>query len=428
MPVARARVSAPEPRASAGARAMLPTMRTRGAGERRGRGARATALAAALAAGALGGCFDGEALRGAPCDDDAACGPRLRCEDGRCGGAPALFACGATITAEVRSLAPSVVLVIDRSGSMAEDGRWAAATALVEGLAATLAGEVNVGLFLFPTERATGFQITRDCQNEADLQVSVGPGFFEQVLEAMGAVTPKGAAPIAGALGTAAAHLADPGPEVAALSADLVSTPGEDSLSAAALAAIRAALPRALVLVTDSAPNCGDELLGADDISLKFKTYDPTARAAVEAARAAGIPTFVVGVAIVDAPSPPDGQPAGVNTFTVLSELAAAGGTARAGDRPFYAVEEVEALAAALAALPPAELPCALALDPLPDYPEWITVEVDGAPVRWAQAPSCGAEGFRFTGPELDAIELCGDACARYRASGALRIGQRCPG
>ena len=51
---------------------------------------RRSALAGSILGVALGlgaACFSGTFLAGQPCSSDADCGPELRCEEGRCGGA-----------------------------------------------------------------------------------------------------------------------------------------------------------------------------------------------------------------------------------------------------------------------------------------------------------------------------------------------------
>jgi len=370
-------------------------------------------------------CFDGQALRHEPCADHRDCGPQLRCEAGYCGGPPALFECGAVVEVHVQSFAPSLMLVVDRSGSMADPTRWALVQGLISGLLDRHGGALNLGLVLFPSASASGLQTQRDCQNQARPELALGPDRAEAILAALANTEPRGASPTTGALHLALQHFTSTEQQVVHTRADLISTPDDDALEAALLAQVHEALPRALLLITDGAPNCGAEQLDADDPFAKFETYDAAIYAVAEQASARQIPLFIVGIALEDALSPvvADGQPDGVNSYQVMRGLAEASGGA------YYNAEDADAdaLFDALAALPAPVLACTIPLDPAPDYPERIELAVDGAPVQLAQAPTCGAGGYRFTSAAMDTIELCGAACTRYRATGALRLSHRCP-
>jgi hypothetical protein len=382
----------------------------------------AAALLALLALLALT-CFDGQALRHEPCADHLDCGPQLRCDAGYCGGPPPLFECGAVVEVDVDNFAPSLMLIVDRSGSMADPARWTLVQQLVAGLIDRFGDAINLGLVLFPSASASGLQTQRDCQNQLRPEHALGPDRAQAILAALASTEPRGASPTTGAVQLALQHFTATEQQVVLARADLISTPGGDALDAALLAQVHEALPRALLLITDGAPNCGADLLDADDPFSKFETFDPALLAVAEQARARQIPLFIVGVALEDALSPvlADGQPDSVNPYQVMRQLAEAGGGA------YYVAAQAAELFDALAALPAPILTCTIPLDPAPDYPERIEVLVDGAPVELAQAAACAASGYRFTSAAMDTIELCGAACTRYQATGALRLSHRCP-
>ncbi len=400
---------------------MTTPHRTAGGGLRPG--ARRIALALALLTGAVGACFTGEALRGEPCQEDDACGPRLACLDGICGGEPETFTCGDGVRVSIANIKPNVVFILDRSGSMSEPlapgeslSRWGALRGLVTAAASQLEGEVNFGIVHFPAADASPNQVDRACNSNLNPSVPVEAGNAGAILEAIpelgevageGVFVPAGAAPMASAVRIAREHLV------------------ED---------LDRQLTKAQVIISDSAANCGES---AVTITEKLETLDTDLQAEILAAAAEGIPTYVVGLAIVDELTPDDsldpdgagdGQPDATNLFELFNELAILGDTARPGPVRFYESGDQAALLAELAALPDATLDCTLPLEPAPDYPELIEVEVDGKVYERRQAAECVGDGYRFSADSLDEITLCGSACARFQTSGELRISYRCPG
>ncbi len=389
----------------------------------RGREALALALCAA--------CFDASSLRHQPCDDDALCGRGVACVDGFCGGPPALEACSPVTEIEVSRMEPTVMLVIDRSGTMASDGRWAATVGFVEALGGELAETTNFGLVLFPRKNASDSQAPSACDMSGQVPRALpGPGSFAAVMGALLEVEPRGGSPTAAGVEIAALALDGPPPQIGRLEVE----GWEYTRESEVLEQVRGEMTRAIVLITDGAPQCAEELLNNDDASLKFETYDPKVREIVADAALAGIPTYVVGVAIVDALSPvkADGQPDAVNPHDILGELATAGGTARATSPLFYTIDEAPALAAELRKLPRTALSCTIPADPEPTSPIDLEVEVAGSPVPWRSAPSCEVGGEAIDGYTfVDAagrrsIELCGAPCADYQETGSLRITRRC--
>ena len=72
-------------------------------------------------------------------------------------------------------------------------------------------------------------------------------------------------------------------------------------------------------------------------------------------------------------------------------------------------------------------IPCVVALDPAPTWPDEVTVEVGDVDYGHALARECGSEdGWRYTDASATAIELCGQACAGARAEGGADAVYHC--
>ena len=70
---------------------------------------------------------------------------------------------------------------------------------------------------------------------------------------------------------------------------------------------------------------------------------------------------------------------------------------------------------------------CKIALDPPPDYPEEVEVSIAG--VVYPQLPSaasCG-DGWYYTTPAKDELELCGAACDQLKVTFQADIAYKCP-
>ncbi len=365
-------------------------------------------------------CFTGESLRGEPCHDDAACGPRLRCLDGLCG--VSAFTCGVGVRVSIENIRPNLVFILDRSGSMSEpseadeeQSRWQVLRAIVTAIVVRFDGSMNFGLVQFPAADASPNQVDRACNSNLSPSVPVSPDNggavlaaipVEGQLEGEDPFVPAGAAPMAAAVKIAREHLV------------------ED---------LDRQLTKAIIVISDSTANCSDS---AVTISEKLETLDTDLQAQILEAAAAGIPTFVVGIDIadeltpndaLDPDAPGDGQPDAINPFEIFAELATLGGSARPGQVRFYRAADLDELLDRLAELPDAILACSLPLDPAPDYPGLIEVEVDSSPVLHHQAPTCEGDGYHFSEDSLGEIILCGAACDRFQASGEFSVRYRCP-
>jgi hypothetical protein len=254
---------------------------------------------------------------------------------------------------------PELVLVLDRSESMLFElggttiSRWSEiSTGLIEVMGHT-SGLIRWGLKNYPT--------TPEC--------AVGPS---PEVEISGAVTPVIAAilnngpvrgngtPTAGGLNAAAAYLATR------------ATPN----------------PKAIVLATDGAPTC------------TIARGPQRAVDAAAAARAAGFPVFVVGIAT-----------ANTDAHATLTAIAEAGGAASAGDPKYHAVANRNDLVAAFAAITQRVTTCTFPLSTEPPAPDDLFVFLENR--RLPRDPK-HVEGWDYD-PARRAVQLFGDACLRVK-------------
>ena len=153
-----------------------------------------------------------------------------------------------------------------------------------------------------------------------------------------------------------------------------------------------------IVLATDGQPSCPS----GGDAALAF------AVSAITAAKAAGFPTYVIGVVdpVADKSTPPR-----------LNAMAEAGGTARTdnpiGDKFFQAYSQDE-LTASLAAVTGQVVSCVFDFDKRPPDEKNIAVKVNGKIV--AQDAS-KAEGWDYTSDQYMGVELHGEACKQVKDS-----------
>src|SRR5690606_20055070 len=112
-----------------------------------------------------------------------------------------------------------------------------------------------------------------------------------------------------------------------------------------------------------------------------FEVYDEDLpRVVHEALDVDGIPTFVVGIDILDAligEGTHDGKPA-VNTFEKLNEVAVAGGRARDSDEKFFNALNEADLQDALEQIAGQVFSCTVPLNPAPSHPFFVEIEING--------------------------------------------------
>ena len=302
---------------------------------------------------------------------------------------------------------PQVVLLLDKSYSMIEftwdhDGdpltpavtRWNSLYNVVDALAHEVEDEMELGMVLFPSPAVADNETATACLVDSEPGAPVASHNADAIV---GALPPADATDLYGG------------------------TPASGGLQVVLdhLAAIADGRPQAVVLVTDGAANC---MAGTSGMGV-FTEYDQGLVPLVSGALADGVPTYVVGVDIVDAVGtyPQD------NPYLRLSEVAEAGGAPREGAaEAFYNTTDEAELLTALGGIT-AELGCTLTLDTPAVFVEQLTVEVGGVEVP--RVEECGADGVGWRllqdAPPYDSIELCSNSCDEAHLQEGLDVSAR---
>ncbi len=109
-------------------------------------------------------------------------------------------------------------------------------------------------------------------------------------------------------------------------------------------------------------------------------------------------------------------------TVTQLQNFAVAGGTGN-----YIETSDLTSLNAAIDAIVEGVLSCKIALDPPPEWPEDVEVSVGGMVYpQLANAAACG-DGWYYTTPAKDELELCGAACDQLKITFQADIAYKCP-
>jgi hypothetical protein len=153
--------------------------------------------------------------------------------------------------------------------------------------------------------------------------------------------------------------------------------------------------PKFLLLATDGEPSCA----GTTKDSTEARAF---AVQAVTDALAAGLPTYVVGVATTK-----------TSATTALNAMATAGGKPRADANPlatrYYLANTKDELVMSLKTITgEVNKSCVFALNPPPPAPNFIAVKVAGEPVT--RDPDMGA-GWEYTSSDFTSLEVFGAAC-----------------
>lgn len=309
-----------------------------------------------------------------------------------------------------------VMLVVDTSRSMAtlwdhdddpvtpEVTRWSSAHALIQQLVETDESPAiyELGVQRFPAAAACPGPSCTDadvCVVESVPEVSLASDSAPSILAALPSAD---ASALVGGSPAGAAF-------VSARDALLASPPER---------------PKFIVLITDGGANCS----AGDSLPDSYELADEALLDAVDDAYAIdGILTFVVGVDALDSDAPAgEDTPAG-NTFTVLDNLALAGGAPWLSDaqtRWFYDVRDAEALIFGLGGVYPSDPSCELDLTlleagpPDPAQIPFVTFELDGMEVP--RVDDCASEDGWAWILEGEVMTFCGTPCALFESGAAL--------
>jgi hypothetical protein len=227
-------------------------------------------------------------------------------------------------THKLARIPPEVLLILDRSESMgdpvpgSQNNRWTELTNAIYGVLAQSSGQVFWGLKTFPT--------TPKC--------NVGPG-VEVPISATSMI-------VTSAIMQSPFEVGNGTPTAEAIT------------NAVAYMQTRTTTnPKYLLLATDGIPTC------------TIAKGPMQSVAAIAQAKAAGLPTFVLGVAT-----------SGTTADTTLNDMATAGGEPRAAVPLYYPATNGKEIADALVQITTSLASCSFALDKAPPSPDDVAVNV----------------------------------------------------
>lgn len=281
---------------------------------------------------------------------------------------------------------PDMLIVLDRSASMAPDGntqrtdRWAGSVDAVTEVTLAFDDRIHFGLMTFPGPQASGGgrgdngrNVCATGSSQVDIAGDTGP----EVARALEATSPGGYTPTAATLREALAVIGDVG------LADQTVVP-----------------PKYVLLVTDGDPNCASGPGGpvSNDPVARMQTID-----AITALANAGVQTFVVGY-----------QTGSSEFASTLDDMAAAGAT---GEREHRSVESGRDLTDTFEDIAGRALSCSYKLAAPVDDASFVLVKV----AQQARDYRNTDDGWTL-GPDMQTVTLTGAACDAVRDGSAFSV------
>jgi hypothetical protein len=296
---------------------------------------------------------------------------------------------------------PEMMIVLDRSGSMTEGGRWMPSVAAVRSVTEQLQSKIHFGLALFPDPDAAASGIPAvtnitDCFSAPNPQMCI-----EQFNVANGddaacapgkifvPVAQNSAAMIASVLDKTSPFGGTPTSDTLT---QILSTYGSEEP-----APDMKPHPKFVLLVTDGQPTCPNGMgsnVNQPDID--------ASNAAVEALAMNNVRTYVIGY---DTSGPENAMLA-----ATLDGFAQRGGT---GDMMHRTVEDEQSLVTELTRITFAIASCSFELNAPPESADRVLVRLDGTQVNLNEP-----NGFAIVGDRT--VELRGAACDTYRQGNHL--------
>lgn len=301
-----------------------------------------------------------------------------------------------TIRASADPQIPNMMIVLDRSGSMTEGGRWVPSVSAIRNVTQALQSQISFGLAMFPQpplDPATAIGDLTACFSAPDPQACL-----DEI--AASACAPGGiVTPIA---------LDNAGPIGQALDMTMPQggTPtGETLQGLVETYATREARPdetppaQFILLVTDGQPTCpsgGGSQVTQPDIDIS--------NSAIDQLTMLGVRTYVIGY--------DTNTPGNEGLAAVLDGFAQRGGT---GDTMHHPVEDETSLLAVLQGIAAEVVSCTYALDQAPSRAEFVQVKLDGVQINLGEA-----DGWALIGDRT--VEIKGAACEQLRSGGSHSI------
>ena len=295
---------------------------------------------------------------------------------------------------------PEMMIVLDRSGSMTDGGRWGPSVAAVRRVTEQLQARIHFGLSLFPDPDASassssdpGVDSITDCFSTADPRACIDQFNNQSAGDTMVAcapgkifvpVAPNSAAMISSVLDNTTPFGGTPTSETLD---QILATYGAADPSPDAKPH-----PKFVLLVTDGLPTCP-----AGSGSQTTQPDIDASNSAIEALATQGVRTYVIGYDTSGSENE--------RLATVLDGFAQRGGT---GDMSHRSVEDEQSLLDELTRITFAIASCSFELNSAPDRADHVLVRLDGEQVNLDEP-----NGFALVGDQT--VELRGQSCTRYR-------------
>ncbi len=284
------------------------------------------------------------------------------------------------VAIEAGSVPPNLLLVVDKSGSMRDDTcQVGCDTKLVETKTALTylleegRDEIRFGWMQYPSDSSCG---------PGDVDVPCGDNTVDTILSRVNSLSANGGTPTGESLQAANAYS------------------GMHDESRANF----------VLLLTDGVPTCpnADGHIPPYSTEAQMEADALLALQAVQALQAGGIDTFVIGI----------GEDLNNTNPQLLTDMAVAGGRARAGADAYYKANSLSELEAALQDIGGMVIGCNLSLAVVPEEPNFLWVYFDGESVP--------RDRNHINGFDYDAarnqINFYGPACDQLRSGQVEKV------